>query len=602
LSIITLAASLHSAAAVQTLSPENWRTSAEDEHGGEISWSEDSQQLSLRAPESGKNRCYVQFFNSEKLEQGNYYGVSFRMRVADVSDEGVGQGGITLTLGGRSEENPWKLERGQIERQTVAVTANEWEVFKVAFQASRDYEVGQFQIDLRQSYFREQLLFHELRLRHLGDTEPTDFISEGKSYAGQEPDAAWRAAADARIREHRMADLKVNVVDEWGEPIKGASVSVKMQEHAYLFGTCVKAARITDAEIVARDPDFDYDTYFKDNVIYREKLKELFNYVVFENDMKWPMWAGRRTDRGWGQDVTLDAVKWLQAHDFSIKSHTMMWGSWRQSPKYLEERKDDPEALRGAIHRHIEDQAAAFAGKVEYADVINEAMSHNDLIEVVGWDDVAEWFRIAREGMPGTKLVINEFDILGNGGSAKRQDQHEAFIQDLLDSGAPIDLLGFQSHFWSTRLTPPERMYEIIERFGRFGLPMMISEFDMNILDEALQADYSRDFLKLWFSHPQTEAFIMWGFWAKAHWFGEPGAMFRADWTPKPNLKSYTDLVFGEWWTDATLVTDAQGETEIRAFKGDYDIVIEKEGYHASFRRPSLTEETAIQVVLYPEE
>jgi hypothetical protein len=61
------------------------------------------------------------------------------------------------------------------------------------------------------------------------------------------------------------------------------------------------------------------------------------------------------------------------------------------------------------------------------------------------------------------------------------------------------------------------------------GVKLVINEFDMNILDKELQADYTRDFLKLWFSHPSMEAFIMCGFWGKAHWFGEPGAMFRDD-------------------------------------------------------------------------
>jgi hypothetical protein len=95
----------------------------------------------------------------------------------------------------------------------------------------------------------------------------------------------------------------------------------------------------------------------------------------------------------------------------------------------------------------------------------------------------------------------------------------------------------------------------------------------------------------------------MWGFWAKAHWFGEPGAMFRADWSPKPNLTAYTDLVYGDWWTRETLQTGADGTAEIRVFKGDYEITVTAPGYHTAFRRPAVIGDgLELPVVLYTAE
>ena len=41
-----------------------------------------------------------------------------------------------------------------------------------------------------------------------------------------------------------------------------------------------------------------------------------------------------------------------------------------------------------------------------------------------------------------------------------------------------------------------------------------------------------------------------------------------------PQVKRYQDLVFSEWWTDAELVTDENGNVELSAFAGDYDILI----------------------------
>ncbi|MGC9453005.1 MAG: endo-1,4-beta-xylanase [Oceanipulchritudo sp.] len=547
----------------------------------------------------GRQETNLRIPFEQSLTAGHHYRVRYQMRA--VADEGatVGQAGAEVTIGALPAEG--KVEREMIEFQTVSVVGENWESFALDWVAQRNYAAGELRIQFRPSYFREVIELRGIELVAYGATPPVEKAHTGYSYPGQEPEAAWRAQADARIREHRMAPVTIRVIDEWGNPVEGARVHIEMQRHEYLFGTCVKASRITDAPIVVNDPEFDHEQYLADNEIYRDKLRELFNFAVFENDMKWPNWAGRRSDRGWSQEVTMNAVGWLNENNFAVKSHTMLWGSWQNTPAYLKEKEDDPAALRNAIFNHLADQGAAFRDHIEYADVLNEAMSHNNLIELVGWDQVGEWFKAAKVAMPEVKLVINEFDILGNGGSVKRQDSHHALVERLIADGAPVDVLGFQSHFWSTRLTPPERLYAIIDRFAGFGLPLMVSEFDMNILDERLQADYTRDFLKLWFSHPATESFIMWGFWGKAHWFGEPGALFRADWSPKPNLRAYTGLVFGEWWSDEIITTDVQGKAATRVFKGEYNLTVSAPGHHTATRRPRVAAKgLEMLVVLYP--
>ena len=64
---------------------------------------------------------------------------------------------------------------------------------------------------------------------------------------------------------------------------------------------------------------------------------------------------------------------------------------------------------------------------------------------------------------------------------------------------------------------------------------------------------------------------MMWGFWEGRHWRPR-AAMFRKDWSPKPNAAAFTDLVFKKWWTDETAITDADGAIALRGFKGDYVI------------------------------
>ena len=64
---------------------------------------------------------------------------------------------------------------------------------------------------------------------------------------------------------------------------------------------------------------------------------------------------------------------------------------------------------------------------------------------------------------------------------------------------------------------------------------------------------------------------MMWGFWEGRHWRPR-AAMFRKDWSRKPNADAFTGLVFNKWWTDETAITDADGAINLRGFKGDYAI------------------------------
>jgi hypothetical protein len=71
------------------------------------------------------------------------------------------------------------------------------------------------------------------------------------------------------------------------------------------------------------------------------------------------------------------------------------------------------------------------------------------------------------------------------------------------------------------------------------------------------------------FSQPQVNGIIMWGFWAGQHWRPN-AALFRQDWSLKPNGLAWSNLVFKEWWTTTSVVADANGLVTVRGFKGDY--------------------------------
>ena len=108
-------------------------------------------------------------------------------------------------------------------------------------------------------------------------------------------------------------------------------------------------------------------------------------------------------------------------------------------------------------------------------------------------------------------------------------------------------------------------------------LPIEITEFDVNTKDEELQGDYTRDFLIACYSHPAMRGFVMWGFYEPKHW--KPlAAMYRKDWSEKPNLKAWRDLVLNQWTTRLDTETSDEGRVTARGHKGRYTLNVTSNG------------------------
>lgn len=541
------------------------------------------------------------------VEAGDVISIEVELQAAAVGvGEEAGQAGLVLSL------LPLRAERANnpsADFRQIVLVGTGTERFRFAYVSPRSFGPDESGLLLQMSYFARPLLIKSLRLTHHGpDIDPAELTASAVSYRGHEADAPWREEARRRIERYRMADLRVIVTDREGQPLPGASVSVKQLRHAYPFGTAGVATRLVDAHRwfdpgQHPDPEATRRQWLEDNVRYRETLLANFNTVVYENDLKWPQWSGAQGAGFRDQRWTVDSLEWLRDHGVYTKGHTLVWGSWRFTPDWLRELESSPETVQAAVLAHIRDIGGATKDFARWWDVVNEPMSHRNVIELVGMERVADWFKEAHAVLPESRLVINEFDIVGNGGNARRREGFVAFCRELIDLGAPIDVIGFQGHFWSDRLTAPEDIWAIIDEVHEaLDRPIMISEFDMNLPNEALQADYTRDFITAWFAHPATEAFIKWGFWGGAHWMGDSGAMIRRDWTEKLNYHAYRDLVYGDWWTNETLETDSYGKATLRAFRGRQMITVSFEDREPMIRRVDLGEDGRTLYVVVPGE
>jgi hypothetical protein len=50
--------------------------------------------------------------------------------------------------------------------------------------------------------------------------------------------------------------------------------------------------------------------------------------------------------------------------------------------------------------------------------------------------------------------------------------------------------------------------------------------------------------------------------------------MYRADWSSKPNALVWNDLLYRQWWTNESGLSDASGKVATRGFKGTYNVTV----------------------------
>ena len=477
----------------------------------------------------------------------------FTRRLASADETGSGQVRVAVQKPGPELEQSCDV--------TFAVGA-EWQECLVPFTFTGDYALGAAEIAFGFGFKRETVELGGIELLNFGSrVEVAALPATRFTYAGREPDAPWRKAALARIEQIRKGDFTVCVTDAAGQPVSGASVRVEQRHSAFQWGSALQMKRLVE------------DT--PDNLRYRQVTLKLFNAASTENDLKWPVWLDEWDDRH-SRTQTLAGLRWLKDRGFYLRGHVFVWPGRNNLPKRVQALLGTAQQgeIPGLVLDHIRDEARATRGLLREWDVLNEPFTNHDLMDAFGREIMPPWFKVAREELPGVALFLNDFSNHDATTSADHVAHFEQTARYLLDQGAPLTGLGLQAHF-SGQPNPPEHVLAVLDRYAaQFHLPVRFTEFDVATRDEALQADYTRDFLILAFSHPSVVGVQLWGFWESAHWI-PTAAMYRADWSEKPNAKVYRSLVLEQWRTRLAGTTDAAGRFAGRGFLGDYAVIVD---------------------------
>ena len=444
---------------------------------------------------------------------------------------------------------------------TIIGSGEEWKTFDIPVKAGRDFAPGEAAIWFFLSSLVQHVQITGLEVLDFGKNATVQELPETKfTYKGREESAGWRKDALARIDEIRTAPVSIQVLDGKGRPVKNASVKLEMTHADFIWGTAVNERYASGTDSISD--------------IYRTRLKELFNAATVENGFKGGGWY-------WPDDrkvKTIQAFEWLEANGFRQRGHNLVWPGWKFNPlttRYIAEH-ESPEVFSRFIKAQMHERMAYTKGRVYGWDVVNEYLHEKDFFPYLRGDPMVEWFKLARELDPDAELYINEYSMLNCVQSPANIREYADTIRALVARGAPIDAIGIQGHV-GRQPRDPEMVISDLDLLVPMGMPVQITEFDINTPDEDLQADYLRDFLIAVYSHPVITGVTLWGFWEGAHW-KKDAAFYRLDWTPKKADSVWRSLVKGEWFTSRDGKTDRKGRFDTRGHFGDYRLTVSFKG------------------------
>lgn len=466
------------------------------------------------------------------------------------------------------------------------VSGTDWTRLRFAFRSVEAYTgdpTNRAQFNLRLGFSLQQVEIGGLTLTNHGKSQPVTAFPNDFTYAGRETDAPWRAAAALRIEQFRKADHVIQVRDAGGFPVVGARVTARMRRHTFGWGSAVDGGRLTGVTGTSADRGR-----------YQGVISNWFNKVVLENDLKWPPYESSTAPN---RRSATNALNWLEARRIACRGHNLIWPGTNVD-YYLPARvrsalnAGDAPLVRRYIDEHFTNILTTLKGRLVDWDVMNEITHERDVQRLLGDTEMIHWFKLARSLDPSAKLFVNEYEnleVAGLGSPApKRLFDVVRYFQT---NGAPVDGIGLQGHIGGY-LPDPAHVYEQLDFFAGLGLPLQVTEFDINITDAQTQADYLRDFMTVVFSHPAVTDVLMWGFWEGQHWLPD-AALFRRDWTLKPAGLGWSNLVLKEWMTTTNVVTGLDGKAAFRGFKGEYDVEVSAGGITNTLALVGTTEATA---------
>ncbi len=273
-------------------------------------------------------------------------------------------------------------------------------------------------------------------------------------------------------------------------------------------------------------------------------FERYWNQVTPGNAGKWGSVEMVRGSYNW---TNLDKIyNYAIKRNFLYKHHTLIWG--QQQPGWINSLSDSAQLV--AIESWIDTVGARYP-QMSFVDVVNEPLHAPPAYKralggdgASGWEWVITAFQLARKYCaPSVQLHLNEYNILH---SNSNTDTYIQLITLLKDRGL-IDGVCIQGHYFEFRSdinATNQYIYDIntiksnLNRLAALGLPIYISEFDIDEPNDADQLAQYKIYFPIFWCHPAVKGITHWGSIQGDVWTAHPNTyLILTNGTERPALQ-----------------------------------------------------------------
>ena len=262
-----------------------------------------------------------------------------------------------------------------------------------------------------------------------------------------------------------------------------------------------------------------------------------WNQVTPGNAGKWGSVEGGQDSYNW---VPLDDIYNFAINNrYPFRYHCLVWG--QQQPRWIASL--DSASQRAQVEEWIR-LAGEKYGSTSFVDVVNEPFHAVPSYAIglggngsTGWDWVVTAFRLARQYFfPGVKLTLNEYSILHDNNATSNLLR----LVDTLRVRGLIDAIGIQGHSFEFKgdgyIHSPGAIKFNLQRLTATGVPVYITEFDINDPNDSLQLHYYQQYFPIFWEEPGVKGITFWGYMQGDMWQVN-GYLIRSNGTERPALQ-----------------------------------------------------------------
>lgn len=421
---------------------------------------------------------------------------------------------------------------------------------------------------------------------------------------------AWNLeGAEERIDACRKGDFSIVLQMESGDVIpSGVEYTLKQIKHDFLFGGSLAA----DWSV----PEKKWYPQFK------EYFAKLFNYATV--NFYWSSHEKVRGEWDYGSaPLSNEIYQWAKDQGMVVKGHPLMWH--QVLPDWIKDSERSVRKIDKDIRKHVKNLIKGYP-EIDHWDAYNEVpgiiwkdenlgmrrwqaykgheIVNNEFVSGPGYVTEAI-MKIARKYRPDGYYILNHYQ--------HNDPFYHKQIQYCLDKGIDFEAIGIQTHMHSeTQSFSEASLWAALESYNQYEKPIFLSEVsvlscgifeDWRGLDvqekawqyamdnklpipllegspelERYQAEMTRDFYTLAFSHPQVESITWWTITDLDPWRGMPSGLLNVDGEPKPVYHVLDELINQQWNTSEEGELSDQAMVEFRGFYGSYEVSVNIDG------------------------